>query len=67
LAVSTGWVTGDSASAAVSGSTPWGRRNAPSLEAEASPSVRGLYVEAHGVYGGVAEERGWGIAARVSF
>jgi hypothetical protein len=33
-----------------------------------SVAVRsGLYVEAHGVYGGVAEERGWGIAARVSF
>ena len=33
-----------------------------------SVAVRsGLYVDAHGVYGGVAEERGWGIAARVSF
>jgi hypothetical protein len=34
----------------------------------ASVAVRsGLYLDAHGVYAGAADERGWGIAARVSF
>jgi hypothetical protein len=33
-----------------------------------SVAVRsGLYVEGHGVFGGAADERGWGVAARVSF
>jgi hypothetical protein len=33
-----------------------------------SAAVRsGLYVDAHAVYGGTADERGWGVAARVSF
>lgn len=33
-----------------------------------SVAVRsGMYVDAHGIYGGAAEERGWGVAARVSF
>ena len=33
-----------------------------------SVAVRsGLYVDGHAVYGGAADERGWGIAARVSF
>ena len=27
----------------------------------------GLYVDAHAVYGGASDERGWGVAARVSF
>lgn len=33
-----------------------------------SVAVRsGLYVDAHAVYGGGSDERGWGVAARVSF
>ncbi|OFW14977.1 MAG: hypothetical protein A3H29_03225 [Acidobacteria bacterium RIFCSPLOWO2_02_FULL_67_21] len=39
-----------------------------SATAGASVAVRsGLYVEGHAVRGGSADERGWGIAARVSF
>jgi hypothetical protein len=33
-----------------------------------SVAVRaGMYVDGHVVYGGAADERGWGLAARVSF
>jgi hypothetical protein len=38
------------------------------LSAGGSVAVRsGMYVDGHVVYGGAADERGWGIAARVSF
>jgi hypothetical protein len=42
--------------------------NDRALTAGSSVAVRsGLYVDAHVVYGGAADERGWGVAARVSF
>jgi len=38
------------------------------VAAGGSVAVRsGLYLDAHAVYGGSADERGWGVAARVSF